>query len=141
VAATPAVEAPDSAEAADGSTSRPQARSWTSSGLSGPGAAAQLQKLAASLAPGHQSIAVANADRGAQSGGSSAPGSPGAPSGPPCNAGGIAGTAGGGALSGGWAAIPARALGCAPAHELRPNRLPTFIWRPAVFLSLQERPG
>ena len=54
---------------------------------------------------------------------------------------GVGGTGISGLFSGAWAALPTRALRCEPAHDLRPNRLPTVIWRPTVFLALQERPG
>jgi hypothetical protein len=137
--ATRAGEAPDASEAADGAT-RSAAPAWTSPSLIGPNANAQLRDLAAALAQGASSSPTATADwataprRGA---GGSAPGSP---EGPPCSAGGSA-AAGGGAASGAWAAVPVGPLACRPAHELRPNRLSTALWRPMVFLALQERPG
>jgi hypothetical protein len=131
-------EAADAAEPADGSTSSTAPR-WTSPSLRGHAAASQLQTLAASLAPG-QSLPTAQAGSAARSGsGGSIPGTPSGPS--PCNAGGSGGGIGTGLSSGAWAALPVSSLGCAPTNELRPNRLPTVIWRPTVFLALQERPG
>jgi hypothetical protein len=132
-------EAADAAETADGSSTSTAPR-WTSPSLRGHDAASQLQILAASLAPG-QSLPTAQAGNGTATRSGSGGSIPGTPSGPsPCNAGGPAGGTGIG-LSGAWAALPVSSLGCAPTHELRPNRLPTVIWRPTVFLALQERPG
>jgi hypothetical protein len=139
-AATVVENAPDTAEPADGSTAA-TAPQWTSPSLVGPNAAAQLQTLARSLEPANLPITRAGdatATRTA-SGGGSIPGSPSGPS--PCNAGGSAGSGGTGLSSGAWAALFASPYRCAPTHELRPIRLPTVIWRPTVFLALQERPG
>jgi hypothetical protein len=128
----------DVAEAADGANSFNTPR-WTSPRLIGPNAAAQLQTLAASLDPTAVQPRAAEASATATAA-DGAGGGPRTPSGPPCNAGGSSGAASGFA-AGSWAALPASPLTCKPAHELRPNRLSTALWRPTVFLALQERPG
>jgi hypothetical protein len=110
---------------------------WTSSTLIGHDAPAQLATLAAAV--GTRAQATPKAAVPASGGGGSTPGTP--TPGSPCNAGLGAAGPGGGLSSGSWAALGVTPAACRPATTLEPHPPSPALWRPTVFISLQERPG
>jgi hypothetical protein len=128
------------AEGADGAasgapTTRSSAPAWTSPALIGPDAPARFKALAATIESPAGRPSVRGGDN-ASGGGGGSPLEPGAP----CNAGSTSagGTAG---SAGGWVAVPVMRVVCRPASAPRRLQLPAALWRPAAFVSLQERPG
>jgi hypothetical protein len=134
-AAVDATVAPGAiAQGAAGGTSS-SAPAWTSPALIGPDAAARFEALAAAIESHAPRLSVRGGDD-ASGGGGGSPLEPGAP----CNAGSTSagGTAG---SAGGWVAVPVMRVVCRPASAPRRLQLPAALWRPAAFVSLQERPG
>jgi hypothetical protein len=144
--ATAVVAKPVPSAAADGTagtaasaptTSNSSAPAWTSPALIGPHAIAGFKALAAGIGPAAGTPPVQGGKNAiGAGGGDSAPTVPGAP----CNAGGTS-ASGVGGTSGGWVALPVTRVVCWPASALRRLQLPAALWRPAAFVSLQERPG
>jgi hypothetical protein len=138
-ATTPATKAPSTTPSvtAAGPQRDASAPLWTTPSLVGWDAGSQLDKLAAAVASGSPAP-TASANGVTRPGGGG--GIPGSPPGAPCSAAGSAGSAGG-LSTGSWAAVGVSPTACFPAPTLRPHRPSLALWRPMVFVSLQERPG